>query len=364
MPLRPKNMKPSNVEPRLTLSCAVSSDGYLDDLTPERAILSSAEDLEAVLALRAQMDMIVIGAETLRRDNPSLATRGASHFEAREKAGRAADPVKVVISQSGNIPTNRAFFETGRGEKIVLSQRPTDAPGTHVALEGDPINAVLRLARERNLSDILIEGGAQILRLALPRADHFRLAVSPKTLGETGHARLFEDVQGFLNQHPDISMDFFGDTRVYHIDLTRSRMRALMDQAFTLSEQCPSSTTAFAVGAIGCTEDLTVLATGYSRETGPSDHAEEALLSKLDGPPHTVICTLEPCLTRASKSTGCAERLVRAGVSRVVYAIAEDETFTRQSGLTHLKSHNIDLIHLPGYEERFRRVNAAIYGET
>lgn len=349
--------------PTLRLSCAVSSDGYLDDISPERAILSSAEDLDAVLALRAQMDMIVIGAETLRRDNPSLATRGEAHFKARETSGRASHPVKVVISQSGEIPSDRAFFETGDGEKIVLSRTETDAPGTFVALDGDPIEAVLNLAEDRNLSNILIEGGAQILRLALPRADHFRLAVSPKTLGETGHARLFEDVQGFLDSHPSKTVETFGDTRVYQIDLTLSRLHALMDQAFTLSEHCPPSASAFAVGAIGCAEDGSVLATGYSRETGPSDHAEEALLSKLDGPPHTVICTLEPCLTRASKPTGCAERLVGAGVSRVVYAIAEDETFTRQSGLTHLKSHDVELIHLPGYEERFRRVNSAIYGE-
>ena len=317
-----------------------------------------------MLALRARMDMIVIGAETLRRDNPSLATRGAAHFETRKTHGRAPDPVKVVISQSGNIPADRLFFQTGDGEKIVLSRTLSDAPGTCLTFDGDPIDAVIDLARERNLSDILIEGGAQILRLALPRADHFRLAVSPKRFGETGQARLFKDVDAFLNQHPTKTRETLGDTQIYHIDLRRSRLHTLMDQAFALSEQCPESESAFAVGAIACSEGLSVLATAYSRETGPNDHAEEALLSKLDQAPHTVICTLEPCLTRASKPTGCAERLVRAGVSRVVYAVAEDDTFTKQSGLAHLNDHQVELIHLPGYEDRFRRVNSAIYGNA
>lgn len=152
-----------------------------------------------------------------------------------------------------------------------------------------------------------------------------------------------------------------GDTAVFHIDLLLSRAKPLMAQALTLSEQCPASETAFAVGAIACTEDLTVLATGYSRETGPHDHAEEALLSKLNTSPHTVICTLEPCLTRASKPTGCAQRLVDAGVQRVIYAVAEDRTFTAQTGLAHLHTHGIELLHLSGYENWFRTVNRPIY---
>lgn len=345
----------------LHLSCAVSSDGYLDDSAPARAILSSPEDLDAVLALRAQMDMIVIGAETLRRDNPSLATRGDVHITARKAAGRTADPVKVVVSRSGTIPHDRAFFTTGTAETIVLSQAQTNTPGTDVTLSGDPIDAIVNLAEARGLSNIMIEGGAQMLRLALPRARYLRLAVSPRALGDTGHARLMPDPQAFLATHYSAQTDHLGDTTAHHIDLLLTRARPLMDRAIELSQRCPVSDTAFAVGAVACTEDLRVLATGYSRETGPTDHAEEAMLSKLTAPPHTVICTLEPCLTRASKPTGCAQRLVDAGVSRVIYAVTEDDTFTAQTGLAHLRAHGVELLHLPGYDAPFRTVNAAIY---
>lgn len=347
--------------PTLHLSCAVSADGYLDDTSSDRAILSSPEDLEAVLALRAEMDMIVIGAETLRRDNPSLATRREAHFETRNAAGRAPHPVKVVVTQSGNIPTDRTFFETGTAEKIILTQSPVDAPGTVIRFDGDPIEAILSLAKGRDLSDILIEGGAQMLRLALPHASTLRLAVSPKALGAKGFARLTDNLEAFLDDHQIIKSEQLGETTVHHIDPQQSRMQTLMEQAFTLSEKCPPSNAAFAVGAIACTEHFQVLATGYSRETGPKDHAEEAMLSKLDTAPHTVICTLEPCFDRASKSIGCSEHLVKAGVKRLIYAIAEDDTFTRQSGLTYLTDHEVELIQLSGYEDRFRAVNAAIY---
>ncbi|WP_298915443.1 dihydrofolate reductase family protein [uncultured Algimonas sp.] len=355
--------------PTLHLSCAVSADGYLDDTSPQRAVLSSPEDLDAVLALRARMDMIVIGAETLRRDDPSLATRGAAHIAARAAAGRAPDPIKVVITRSGDIPHDRAFFRTGTAETIVLSASPTHAPpdrakATVEHFMGDPIEAVLGIATARGLSDILIEGGAQMLRLALPRARRLRLAVSPRAFGDAGHARLFGDLDAFLAPLHIASTERLGDTTVHHIDLLLSRARPLMGRAFDLSAQCPPSATAFAVGAVACSEDLSVLATGYSRETGPTDHAEEALLSKLDGSAHTVICTLEPCLTRASKPTGCAERLVASGLRRLIYAVAEDETFTRQTGLAFLRNHGVDVLHLPGYESRFRALNAPVYAAS
>lgn len=346
----------------LHLSCAVSADGYLDDNSPDRAILSSPEDLEAVLALRARMDMIVIGAETLRRDNPSLATRGIMHAATRKDSGRAPDPVKLVVTRSGDIPSERAFFETGQAEAIVLSVAPCDVPGTNERLIGEPIDEIIDIAKARGLNDVLIEGGAQLLTIALPRARYLRLAVSPKQFGESGHARLFDDLRTFLAPLHVTHTERLGNTTIHHVDLLLSRAHPLMERAFTLSEQCPPSPTAFSVGAMGCDERLGIVATGYSRETGPKDHAEEAMLGKASAPIHTAIVTLEPCLHRASKPTGCAQSLVAAGIRRVIYAVAEDETFTRQSGLSYLREHGVDILHMPGFEARFRAVNAPIYG--
>ncbi len=343
--------------PTLHLSCAVSADGFLDDTAEARAVLSSPEDLDAVLALRARMDMIVVGAQTLRRDDPSLATRGAVHEVARQRGGRAPHPVKVVVSRSGDVPRDRRFFRDGDAEKIVLSR--------HFGTGRDLADALRAIASERGLSDILVEGGAQMLRMLLPEARFLRLAVGPQAFGPRGHARLIKDPIAFAADQLVRREETLGGTRVFHIDLLATRLRPLMERAFDLSERCPASDTAFAVGAVACDAELAVLATGYSRETGPADHAEEAMLSKLPehlAPPHTVVCTLEPCLSRASKPTGCAERLVAAGVRRVAYAVAEDETFTRQSGLAYLRDHGVALVHLPGFEARFRAVNAAVYG--
>ena len=64
---------------RVTLSFATTADGYLDDNTPERLILSTPGDWKAVLQLRAAHAAILVGAATLRRDNPALLLRDPAH---------------------------------------------------------------------------------------------------------------------------------------------------------------------------------------------------------------------------------------------------------------------------------------------
>ncbi len=56
-------------------SVAVSVDGYIDDLSDRRLVLSHAADWEEVRSLRAESDAILVGAETIRRDNPALVIR-------------------------------------------------------------------------------------------------------------------------------------------------------------------------------------------------------------------------------------------------------------------------------------------------
>jgi pyrimidine deaminase RibD-like protein len=66
-------------------------------------------------------------------------------------------------------------------------------------------------------------------------------------------------------------------------------MRAAID----LSRRCPPSTTAFSVGAIIVSADGEEIASGYSRQSDPHDHAEQAALAKL--PAGTTPWPARPC---------------------------------------------------------------------
>ena len=74
-------------------SAAVSLDGYIDDTTSRRLVLSGTKDWEQVRALRAECDAVLVGAETIRKDNPALVTRSEKLREKRTAQGKPADPV-------------------------------------------------------------------------------------------------------------------------------------------------------------------------------------------------------------------------------------------------------------------------------
>ena len=74
--------------PYVLISCAMSADGRIDDTSPVRLLLSGPDDLDRVDELRASADAILVGANTVRRDNPRLLIRSPRRRAARVAAGR------------------------------------------------------------------------------------------------------------------------------------------------------------------------------------------------------------------------------------------------------------------------------------
>jgi diaminohydroxyphosphoribosylaminopyrimidine deaminase / 5-amino-6-(5-phosphoribosylamino)uracil reductase len=141
--------------------------------------------------------------------------------------------------------------------------------------------------------------------------------------------------------------------------------RRWLRQAIELSRRCPPSPTAFAVGAVVVADDGSVLATGYSREGSPLDHAEEAALAKLDlADPRlagaTIYSTLEPCAARASRPCPCAQLIIEAGLRRVVIAWLEPPVFAAGGGAGVLRAAGVTVVEVPDLAPEARAVNAAV----
>src|SRR5258705_6749148 len=79
--------------PYTLLSCGMSIDGYLDGATEERLLLSNEADLDRVDEVRAACDAILVGAGTVRQDNPRLLVRSPARREARGAPGLHPSPV-------------------------------------------------------------------------------------------------------------------------------------------------------------------------------------------------------------------------------------------------------------------------------
>ena len=118
---------------KVTVSTAVSADGYLDDRSPDRLILSTPEDWAEVHRLRAACDAILVGAETIRRDNPSLLVGDEVLRRERIDRGLSPDPVKVTLTASCRLSPEANFFTRGDQEKIVFTSCSDPGPLRQVA---------------------------------------------------------------------------------------------------------------------------------------------------------------------------------------------------------------------------------------
>ncbi len=168
------------MRPHVILSCAMSLDGYIDDATDERLILSGPADLDRVDELRASCDAILVGAGTVRADNPRLLVRSA---ERRRR--RTSDPIKVTLTTTGDLDPGAAFFTAGDAARIVYVPPGTavDLPATVVAVDGLP--ALLADLAGRGVERLLVEGGTSVHTAFLSGglADEIQLAVAPILVG-------------------------------------------------------------------------------------------------------------------------------------------------------------------------------------
>jgi diaminohydroxyphosphoribosylaminopyrimidine deaminase / 5-amino-6-(5-phosphoribosylamino)uracil reductase len=149
--------------------------------------------------------------------------------------------------------------------------------------------------------------------------------------------------------------------------IATSADREWLGQAIELSRCCPPSASAFCVGAVLVAADGDIIATGFSRQHDPHDHAEEEALATVDpGDPRlsgaTVYSSLEPCRYRASRPRPCAELIVAAGLRRVVIAWLEPPVFAQGGGAELLRSSGVTVIEIPEFAAEARAVNASVLG--
>ncbi|MEU1534816.1 dihydrofolate reductase family protein [Streptomyces fagopyri] len=375
--------------PYVLLSAAVSLDGFLDDTGPERLLLSGPADFDRVDEVRASSDAILVGAGTIRSDNPRLLVNSAERRAARVDAGRPAYPLKVTVSGSGDLDPGARFWHTG-GEKIVYTTdqgavRAADAlrgPAVDVVSTGAELDwrAVLEHLHDvRGVRRLMVEGGGRVHTQLMGQglADELQLAVAPLFVGQADAPRLFGPGGYPPGRMRLVETRAVGDVVLIRYvptapgtgGLATAADRRWLGVACELAALCPPSRTAFSVGAVVVAADGTELARGHSREEGdPVAHAEEAALAKIAaGDPRlasaTVYSSLEPCARRASRPAPCARLILDAGVRRVVTAWREPDTFVAGAdGSGLLAAAGADVVVLPEFAERAEAPNRHLLG--
>jgi 5-amino-6-(5-phosphoribosylamino)uracil reductase len=198
--------------PYTLLSCSTSIDGYLDSATEERLLLSNDADLDRVDAVRAACDAILVGATTIRKDNPRLLVRSKARQDERVAKGFCPSPIKVTVTGGAQLDPCANFFATGDTEKLVYCASATVSQARDrlgrvatVVDGGQPVD--MQWMSEdlfaRGVQRLMVEGGGTIHTqfLTADLADELQMVVAPFFVGDSRAPRFVSD--GRFPWNPD-----------------------------------------------------------------------------------------------------------------------------------------------------------------
>jgi 5-amino-6-(5-phosphoribosylamino)uracil reductase len=353
------------------LSFAASLDGCLGDASPERLLLSNAADFDRVDAARAASDAILVGAGTVRADDPRLLVRSEARRAERTGRGLPPSPLRVVLGGRHGIDPGAAVLTAPGAETVVLDGRR-------------PLPAVLDELAERGVRRLMVEGGSAVLTefLAEDLADEIQLAYAPFLIGDAAAPRAFGPPGAALfPQSPRRRMLLAESRAIGDVLYARYLVRRgtsdeeLLRLTVELSRSCPPVLKAYSVGAVIAAPDGEILSTGYSREPlyglgdPAANHAEEVAIAKLghDDPrlrTATLYTSLEPCSPRASRPLNCTDHILAAGIPRVVMAWREPALLAVCDGSDRLRAAGVEVVELAQLATAVQEVNRQVLSQN
>ncbi len=149
--------------PFVTLKLASTLDGKIADREGNSKWITGSEARERVQEMRRRADAIMVGAGTVRADDPSLLPRPAE--------GRK--PWRVIIGE--NIPSSAKILTDEAAEQTLVRS-------------GDLKSILEELAQKHDVMHVLCEGGGQLAAglVAAGLVDEFAFFIAPKLMGADG----------------------------------------------------------------------------------------------------------------------------------------------------------------------------------
>jgi 5-amino-6-(5-phosphoribosylamino)uracil reductase len=189
--------------PYTLLSCSVSMDGYIASAA-SRLLLSNDADFDRVDAVRATCDAILVGAATVRLDNPRLLVRSEARRAERTARGLAPTPMKVTVTCRAELDARADFFTTGETRKLVYCPRSRigDARArlgpVATVVDGGHTVEMCELTTDlaaRGVERLMVEGGGTVHTqfLTADLVDELQLVVAPVFVGDSEAPRFVRD---------------------------------------------------------------------------------------------------------------------------------------------------------------------------
>src|ERR1043166_4120659 len=143
--------------------CGMSLDGRLTRPAGESRWITGRDARRDAHRLRAGVDAVLVGAETVRADNPRLTVRGVRG---------ARQPWRIVLTRSGKLPHQAHLLSDKFAARTLMYKRKS-------------LRSVLKDLGKRGITSVLIEGGGEILGEALDKRliDKVQIYLGPILIG-------------------------------------------------------------------------------------------------------------------------------------------------------------------------------------
>ncbi len=158
----------------ITINCAKSLDSIIEGR------FSNEKDWKRVYELRAKSDAVMVGINTILKDNPRLTTHNTGN-----------EPVKIVIDSRCRIPKDARIFQT----KTIIAVSE-NAPKERIAeikkrakvivCGRDKVDlcALMKELSETGINKLMVEGGGTLITSMLGLADEVIVAIAPQIMSK------------------------------------------------------------------------------------------------------------------------------------------------------------------------------------
>jgi 2,5-diamino-6-(ribosylamino)-4(3H)-pyrimidinone 5'-phosphate reductase len=196
--------RPSD-RPFVYVNMAMTADGKITSAEREYAAFTSRHDKRTMDRLRAEADAVLVGAGTLRADDPPLTVRDPAMREHRARLGKPAELGTVVISARLDLPPQARFFRDGDPARRVVAT-VEEAPEARVRALAEraavwrvgrgrvDVPELLRRLRASGVERLLVEGGGETnwSFLEADAVDELYVTLAPCLLGGRDAPTLLE----------------------------------------------------------------------------------------------------------------------------------------------------------------------------
>jgi 2,5-diamino-6-(ribosylamino)-4(3H)-pyrimidinone 5'-phosphate reductase len=199
-----------NSRPYVILSAAISIDGKIATRTGNSK-LSSTEDFLRLHKLRSKVDGIIVGKNTVMKDNPSLTVRHT----------KGKNPIRIILDSKGSITAKSKILQTSNKIPTIIAvskaisksnlQKLNKVPVEIITVGKNSVNikSLLEKLSEKNIKSILVEGGGTVNWEFIKQNlfDEIIVTVSPYLIGGNNAVSLIQGV-GFdkISKSPNLRL--------------------------------------------------------------------------------------------------------------------------------------------------------------